>query len=244
MGSISATGHAVNVANFKTLTTTCTYFGLPYNPVNAALKLTALNTLAAQADAVLNDLKNALPAFQMAVDLREAAFAPLSALVTRLVNAYETMGGDAALLAAVKALAKKITGQRATAKPKPSATDAEPSAKTVSASQMDYDSRWNNFDALVKTLQGDAAYLPNEADLKLPALQALVTTLQSRNSAVDNAYQPVSLARTQRNTVLYHPTTGLVAVAALVKKYVKSVYGAQSPQFEQVSGIKFTKFKP
>ncbi len=239
MPSPSATGHAVNVANFKTLTTTCTYFGATYNPVNAALKLPALNTLAAAADAALNDLKNALPAYQQAVDLREAAFAPLSALVTRLVNAYEAMGGDAALLDAVKALAKKIKGQRSTPKPQPSPT--EPTPKSNSASQMDFDSRWNNFDALVKTLQGDAAYLPNEAELKLPALQAMVTTLQTRNSAVDNTYQPVSLARTNRDVVLYHPITGLVAVAAMVKKYVKSAYGAQSPQFGQVSGLAFTK---
>ena len=188
---------------------------------------------------ILNDLKNALPGFQQAVDLREAAFAPLGALVTRLVNAYEVMGSDAALLDAVKALAKKIKGQRA--KPKPSASDTEPTPKNNSASQMDFDSRLNNFDALVKTLQGDAAYLPNEAELKLPALQTLVATLQTRNSAVDTAYQPVSLARANRNGVLYHPITGLVAVAALVKKYVKSVYGATSPQFGQVSGLAFTK---
>ena len=236
----SVTGHAVNVANFQTLKTTCTYFGGKYNPVNAALKLPALTALAAEAEAALNDLKNALPAFETAVSLRGEAFKRVNALVTRVINAYEAMGGNAALLDELKALARKIKGQRATPKPKPSGT--EPSAKTVSASQTDYDSRWNNFDAFVKKLQGDATYQPGEDELKVATLAALSTTLKAHNAAVDETYQPVSLARAHRDEVLYHPTTGLVAVALLVKKYVKSVYGASSPEFKQVNGLSFRTF--
>lgn len=37
--------------------------------------------------------------------------------------------------------------------------------------------------------------------------------------------------------------TGLVQTALDVKKYIKSVFGATSPQFKQVSGPEFTNGK-
>ena len=42
-----------------------------------------------------------------------------------------------------------------------------------------------------------------------------------------------------RNNVLYANDTGLVDVASDVKSYVKSVYGASSPQYKQVSKLGF-----
>jgi hypothetical protein len=44
---------------------------------------------------------------------------------------------------------------------------------------------------------------------------------------------------TTRNSILYASVSGLVDVALDVKKYVKSVYGASSPQYKQVSKIEF-----
>ncbi|MGB7200743.1 MAG: hypothetical protein WBD16_00595 [Pyrinomonadaceae bacterium] len=39
--------------------------------------------------------------------------------------------------------------------------------------------------------------------------------------------------------VLYDLDTGLVTLAVFVKKYVKALFGAASPQYDQVSGLKF-----
>jgi hypothetical protein len=105
MGAVSVTGHAVNVANFKTLTTTCTYFGGKYNPVNAAIKLPGLNAVIAAADAAMNDLKNALPAYEKAISLRATAFEPISALVTR--RWLTECAGGARGLAATAAAARR-----------------------------------------------------------------------------------------------------------------------------------------
>lgn len=49
-------------------------------------------------------------------------------------------------------------------------------------------------------------------------------------------------AKWPRN-VRYASDTGLVDLAGLVKKYVKSLYGADSPQFKQISGLEFTRPK-
>jgi hypothetical protein len=54
---------------------------------------------------------------------------------------------------------------------------------------------------------------------------------------------PGSNFRIARNVILYANETGLVDIAGEVKKYIKSVFGGTSPQYKQVSKLKFTKVK-
>lgn len=56
-----------------------------------------------------------------------------------------------------------------------------------------------------------------------------------------NAATPLSNSRITRDDAMYATDTGLVDLAALVKKYVKSLYGADSPQYKQISGLEFTR---
>jgi hypothetical protein len=44
-----------------------------------------------------------------------------------------------------------------------------------------------------------------------------------------------------RDEALYATDTGLLDVTQDVKQYVKSFFGASSPQYKQVSGLKFTR---
>jgi hypothetical protein len=44
-----------------------------------------------------------------------------------------------------------------------------------------------------------------------------------------------------RNIKLYSPETGIVDTAQTVKNYVKSVFGATSPQYKQISKLIFRK---
>ena len=46
-----------------------------------------------------------------------------------------------------------------------------------------------------------------------------------------------------RNQTLYNPLTGLVQTSKEVKQYVKSVFGANSPQYKQVRGLEFKVIK-
>jgi hypothetical protein len=65
--------------------------------------------------------------------------------------------------------------------------------------------------------------------------------MKTTNTDAINAYTPLSNARIDRNKILYDETTGLVTVAGDVKSYVKSVFGGTSPQYKQVSKLKFAK---
>ncbi|NJL76804.1 MAG: hypothetical protein HC892_19090 [Saprospiraceae bacterium] len=106
---------------------------------------------------------------------------------------------------------------------------------------MSFDSRIDNFDKFVKLLTSVTLYAQNEADLKVTALTAVLTDLKTKNAAVIAAEVPLNNARITRNDVLYKPNTGLVDIALDVKTYIKSVFGASSPQYKKISKIKFTK---
>ena len=87
----------------------------------------------------------------------------------------------------------------------------------------------------------EPTYTPNEVDLQVATLTTLAANLAVANTNVINATTNLSNARITRDTTLYAPDTGLYDIQLEVKKYVKSVFGASSQQFKQVSKIKFTK---
>ena len=245
MASNTETGHAVNVGNFKLLITSCTYFGLPYNPVNAALKLPALNAKAAEADSALAALDAASGVYDVKVALRAVPFAQLDSLATRIGRAYASMGPNPVNLKRVKALIKKIQGRRASDpdEPTPDADGNTPPPNTISASQTGMDNRVSNFHKLIQLLLADSVYQPNEADLTVTALQAFHAELNSKNADVRNAKAPLDNARAERGRVLYHPETGMVPIGQKVKDYVAAVFGFKSAQHAQVKGIKFRMYK-
>ena len=94
---------------------------------------------------------------------------------------------------------------------------------------------------MITLLSSEALYLPNENDLTTTALNTLLASVRSANTAVINATTYLRNARIARNKVLYATDTGIHDIALEVKKYIKSVFGASSPEYKQVSKLKFTK---
>lgn len=247
MASTSETGHAKNVANFDDLISFALGYGATYNPSKASLKVTALQALSTSAKASINAVNAALPAYSNAVAARETGFEPLSKLITRVMNALKATDTTEQVDESARTLVRKIQGSRATAKK----TDEEKTAlaaegketKEISSSQMSYDSRLDNFDKLIKLLTSVTLYVPNEADLKVTALTTVYNDLKAKNAAVVTATTPLSNARISRNDILYKANTGLVDIALDTKTYLKSLYGATSPQYKQVSKLEFKAIK-
>lgn len=246
MASTTETGNAKNVANLEDLISFCTGYGATYNPSKASIKLPALTALLTASRTSLTAVNNALPAYNNATAAREIAFEPLSKLITRVTNAVGVSGATIAIVDDVKTIARKLQGRRADAKKviDPIALDPNnptaPTPKTISVSQLSFDSRIENLEKLNQQLATITQYIPNENDLKVTALNTLLADLKAKNTSVVTATTPLSNARINRNKTLYDPITGLVTTASEVKMYVKSVFGASSPQYKQISGIKFT----
>jgi len=247
MASTSETGHAKNVANFEDLISFCTGYGASYNPSKIAIKIEALNTLFTQAEDIIDDVKSANIGFINATNARVIAFSPIKPLATRIVNALSATDATDELIKDAKAFNRKVQGSRkgvntTTENPVPN-PDSPTGSKQISVSQQSYDSLVENFTKLGMLAISEPSYTPNEVDLQLVTLTAFVDDLKAKNTAVVNATTAVSNARIARNNILYNENTGLVNIALDVKKYVKSVFGAASPQYKQVSKIKFTKPK-
>ncbi|MES2575280.1 MAG: hypothetical protein V4572_10080 [Bacteroidota bacterium] len=242
MASTSETGHAKNVANLQLLITVVTGFGLTYNPSKLGLKIPQLNALAAATQASLADVLSKNTIYNNKINERALAFSTVKPLATRLVNALESTDATKQKVDDAKGFNKKLQGSRAKAKETP--TDPNTIApKTISTSQQSYDQQIQHFGGIVSVLQSEPTYIPNETELKIVTLTAKHTDLTAKNNGVNTAYVSISNARINRDTLLYKEDTGLVDVAADVKKYVKSIFGASSPQYAQVKGIEFNKIR-
>lgn len=247
MASTSETGHAKNVANLDQLISFVTGYGAVYNPSKASIKLTALQTLSTNAKNAINAVNAALPAYSNAVAAREVAFEPLKKLSTRILNALKATDTTTQVDDNATTLVRKLQGKRAT----PKKTEEEKAIakaegteiKEVSSSQLSYDSQIDSFDKLIKLLASVPLYAPNEAELKVTALTAILNDLRTKNIAVISATTPLSNARISRNVILYKENTGLVDITVDTKTYIKSLYGATSPQYKQVSKLQFKAVK-
>ncbi len=242
MASVSETGHAKNVANLQDLISFVTGYGATYNPTKNALKLPQLTALATTSQTSLADVVTKNTAFNNKVNERVVAFSNLKSLSTRLINALQTTDATTEKIADAKGFNKKLQGIRAKAVTTPPDPNA-PAPATISTSQQSYDQQIQHLAGIISVLQSETTYAPNENDLKIVTLTAKQADLTAKNNAVATAYTNISNSRISRDTTLYGTDTGLLDIATEVKKYVKSVYGATSPQFAQVKGIVFTKKK-
>ena len=246
--SVSEATHAKNVANYLSLISIVQSFGANYNPVNAALKVTSLQTQQSNADTAVSTTKNLYNTLQQTINARADIAIGMKPLSTRLVNALEVAGADKETMLNARTINRKIQGGRAKKLPEqatPEATPANPQNTTdtttenKSVSQQSFDSTLSNLTALVNYASQLSLYNPNEADLKISALNTFLTQLKTANSLVKTAEANYQLQKIVRTSVLYDPTTGLVQTALEVKKYVKSIYGATAPQTKQVTHIHF-----
>lgn len=247
MPSTSETGHAKNVANFEDLISFCNGYGASYNPSKEALKIANLQTQLTASQNVLKEVKITQTAFNNATNSRMNLFKPLKSLATKIINALDATDASAETVKDARTINRKIQGQRATPKaantPPPVGDPATPPDKTISSSQQSYDQQIEHFDKLIELLTSDGNYIPNETDLTLAAIQSKLVALKTANTTVVDTYTNWSNSRIARSTILYNPLTGLVNTALDVKKYVKSIYGATSPQYKQVSGLEFKNRK-
>jgi hypothetical protein len=146
-----------------------------------------------------------------------------------------------------KTIVRKIQGTRASAK----LTEEQKQALAaegkeviqVSASQMGFNDRIENFDKLITLLSSIPNYAPNEEELKIESLTAYLNDLKSKNAAVLPLEVQLSNARILRNDIQDRPLTGLIDAALDSKVYIKSVFGASSPQYKQISKLAFVKRK-
>ena len=247
MTNTSETGHAKNVTNLESLITSIIALETSYNPSRDSIKLTSLQTLLTASTESLNAVNIAQAAYSNAVAARKVAFEPFSKLITRVMNSLKASGASTQVVQSARTIVRKLQGRRASAKiteEEKKALEAEgKEVNQISASQMSFDNRIENFDRLIMLLSIIPLYNPNEAELKVETLKALHNQLKEKNTEVILPIVQLSNSRIARNKILYSENTGLVDVALDSKTYIKSIFGATSPQYKQISKLRFIRPK-
>jgi hypothetical protein len=244
MASTSEKGHAKNVANLKTLTLFCIGMGAEYQPTNPNLSIAAQT-----AKHNISKTKNYAVAiekdpFDRVEGERMILFKPLKKLSTRVLAAVTISGATQTVIDDATTINRKIQGKRADNTPPPPATPTGGATTTqISVSQQSYDMQVEHLFALKQLITNEPNYNPNETDLQTTTIDTLHTTLDTINDAVKTDYIPYQNAMTARDLELYHPETGIVQLAKKIKTYIKSVYSASSPQYQQANAIQFRTIK-
>ena len=238
MSSTSETGHAKNVANFETEIAFCIGYGATYNPSNPDLEIPNLQAKWEAAKLKLKAVKITKEPFDSITGARQLIFKPLKPFATRVINSLIAQKVPTTVIKDARTLIRKMTGKRAS-----ETTSTTPEENRISVSQQSYDRLADTFDELIVLAQTEPQYNPNEDDLKIPALETFLQQLKTANTSVRNAYVPYSNAMIARDKELYQVEKGLVDIALEVKNYVKSVFGANSPQYRQISTLEFSRPK-
>ncbi len=239
MSSTSETGHAKNLATFKTIVNFCQGYGAVYNPATEQIKLDNLLIQLAAAEQAHTDCIKKQTTFNNATDMRMKHFAELGAKATRIMNAILASGAGENTIKSARSIMNKLQGKRVgkiNENPDPSQTPAQ----TSSVSQRSYDKQLEHLSALLELVESITSYQPNETELQKASLSAYKTQLSDTNNLVMQSYTDWSNARIARYTQFYAKTTGFADTANLIKAYIKSIFGATSQQYKQLSPLQFS----
>jgi hypothetical protein len=238
MSSKSESTQAQNISNFGFVIDVVESFGFAYQPSNNALFFKPLNDQRNKILAIDQEFKEKHTTFSVAIDQQQLAYADLGKLTTRVINACKASGASAKSLETLKTITRKIKGERSE-KLKPPVAGSLEEDNNISVSQLSYANRASNFATMVSFLKAEPKYNPNEADLSIAGLQKKLDALNSTYKAVSLAQAPLAIVRNRLNEALYHPETGLINTVNLIKAYIKSLFGAGSPQYKQLTALSF-----
>lgn len=250
MSTFIESGHAKNTANFDHLIALLQTYGTNYTPSSPGLAITNLQTVLINAQTALTTVKNEYNGWKNATNGREIAFEPLKGLSTRLLNTLIAVGANEQTIKDYKSLNAKVQGSKLTKADAGIISDPDeniankttlPVKKTISVSQQSFDNLIEHYDKIIKLLASVPAYNPTETALKVATLQTTLASLKTLNTAAYTSYAKVSNARIARNKILYENPDALIVLAKAVKAYIKGKFGATSPEYAQVSAIKFVK---
>jgi hypothetical protein len=252
------------VGHFNLLIGICEGFGSVYNPRVQYLMIASLKTQAAGIQTAINKVDQLLPVSVTAENARAEKFVQLAPLATRVQAAAIVLGLPDAILVHIKEVVRKIRGQRAQAIKdegssgsagtleavgssdtlRSSETDSSgETGKHRSVSQKSFNEQIEHLNQLIMLVSSQTTYTPAEADLSVSSLNSFLNAMRTTNDAAVKASFPLTNARMERDKLLYAPKTGMMDTALAVKEYVKSVFGAKSPQYKEVQRIRFRNIR-
>jgi hypothetical protein len=239
MASTSEVGHNKNAANFNTLAQILQEMGTLYNPTNPDIKRTNLEPVQTAIANAINTLNAKKPLYTNAVANREIATTLLGKTTSKILNSFKSLNVSATDKENLTSMVKKIRGDKKRTKVNPDTTESS----SISTSQMSYDSRIANLDALIGFINTHPEYNPNEEDIKITALETYNEQLKTLTQTVNAAGNALITARKHRNNILYKNSNNILDMAKEIKAYLKSLGDDGKPYYQAAIRLKFVKVK-
>jgi hypothetical protein len=245
--STKQTGNEQNVVNLGVLITRIASFSSGYNPSRPEFSLSSLTELKTNGESIIATFTAAENVYKRSVATRKNLLSDFDPLITRIINFLRASGAIEQTIVQAKSIVRELRGIKTVDK---AADGDSPSdnvnGTSVKQSNMHYktfDRRLDNFNKLIQFLSTVLEYNPNETDLKIDALITKYNLLKTTNDDYNTNQAALDATRLERDAILYTNDSGLVAIAKGVKLYVKSAFGATSPQYKSISEIVFSKSK-
>ena len=239
MASTSEVGHNKNAANFNTLSQILQEMGALYNPTNPDIKRTNLEPVKTALSSAINTLNAKKPLYTNAVADREITIEILGKTTSKILNSFKSLNVSKTDKENLTSLVKKIRGDKKAKKVNPNTSESS----TISTSQMSYDSRIANFDALISFINSHPEYNPNEEEIKIAFLQTYIQQLKTLTETVNATGNALITARKNRNNILYKNNNNVLDLAKEIKAYLKSLGDAGKPYYQATIRLKFVKVK-
>ncbi|HQU84929.1 MAG TPA: hypothetical protein PKY59_17450 [Pyrinomonadaceae bacterium] len=239
------TGHSKNVANFETVIIVLTALGTVYNPVQALIMLTALNTKLVKAKAALVTVADTRADRKVKVDTVEKGFAGFYAYAVNLKRAADVSVNDAAFTADLQSIVNKFSSKgRDTGLPDDPATpDIDESRTARSTAERSRDKQLAHLADLIALLETKTdAYQSNDVEYTIEGAKDFLAARTAENNAAKTAHIVEDNAEAARDEVLYHPETGVLKLVKLIKTELARKPGKESPAYQQIAATEF--FKP
>lgn len=244
MKSNTESGMANTLANFGTLIRLVTSFGSKYTPPKERLGLAMLNLLLQATGNSIEVAGDRKRDHDNAVIARKAAFALIKRLAARVISALKVAEAPAGVIEDAEAIKRRMDGRRSSPATGTLGENTLPGApKSISSAQTGFINQVKHFSDLVDIVERESAYAPNEPELQVSELQAVIVRLQEANALVADTWVASQNAKNQRDAFFYAEVNGLISTAAAVKEYVKSAFEPNSAQAGQVTGLPFPRRK-
>lgn len=239
MASTSETGHIVNLANFKKIIERCEEFGTVYDPPNTDITLANMTSKWTEADGLHSECLVALEATKIPINDRELLFQEILRLAVRSVNLYACTKATKLAVRDARGYLNRLTGHRVKIA---RLEDGTPDPNYVSNSQRSYVKKTEHLERLIELYKTDSNYAPNEAVLQISNLEQKLEEAKAINDDVHGLIARAIKKRTDRDHALYDVGTGIVDLSLACKKYVRSLFGANSPEAASVTSLSLRRF--
>lgn len=233
--------HVKTADAFARLIDFCSGYGGTYNPGRPTLQLTNMVNKLKEARRALDQLIVSRAQYDAAVNARKQEFDKLPKLMASVMRFLESTGASAETLADARQYVKQVSGRSSRKKENGEATTDTVIPAVRSTLQLAYASKVDSFARLVQTVEAEPLYTPMESHLTTEVLRRRLAVLRDLNQKVSLAKVVWSNALIGRDQVLYAQSTSMIETGRAVQRYVRAIFGLNSPQYAQVKSLKFVK---